>query len=173
MIFRLPDAVSGPIEVRKDSPVSFGFLRFSAIGGVFILLAGCGSGSGNTTGGGVGGGGGNNPTTVTFTVTGGTPTAVATQIGSGAFTSATLSGGSLTLSVPSGTTNFAVAFVCPPLTSYTPPETEQYVYEASTLDGTSFSEWCLGGSSNEATGTLTGAVDASRSPGLRMLEFML
>jgi hypothetical protein len=156
MIFRLPDAVSGPIEVRKDSPVSFGFLRFSAIGGVFILLAGCGSGSGNTTGGGGGGGGGNNPTTVTFTVTGGT-----------------LSGGSLTLSVPSGTTNFAVAFVCPPLTSYTPPETEQYVYEASTLDGTSFSEWCLGGSSNEATGTLTGAVDASRSPGLRMLEFML
>jgi hypothetical protein len=101
----------------------------------------------------------------------GTPTAVATQIGSGSFTAATLSSGSVTLSVPAGTTNFAVAYVCQGASTLGNIQTNytyQYVFESSTADGTSLSETCAfagiaGGTGN--SGTLTGSVDASAIPG--------
>jgi len=158
--------------------VSFGMIRLSALSGVFILIAGCGgsAGGGSGSGGSGGGGGGGSPTTVTFRITGGSPAAVATQTGSGAFTAATLSSNSLTLNLPSGTTNFAVAWVCPPtnIGTATSPmaETDQYVDEASTLDGTSFSVSSCGGTtpSSGATGTLTGSVDASAISGTQYLE---
>jgi hypothetical protein len=105
---------------------------------------------------------------VTFTVNGGTPTAVATKIGSGSFTAATLSSGKLTLSLPIGTTSFAVAYACPSVSSASstlgPPVSllEERVFEASTLDGTSFTQSCLDiALATAATGTLTGSVDAS------------
>jgi len=138
------------------------------------LIAGCGGSGGSTSGGGGGGGGNNNSTTVTITIIG-SPTAVATLVGSGTFTAATLSNGSLTLSLPSGTTNFGVAFVCPPVTvtaSTTYQETNQNIIEASTLDGTTFSWSCPASSSSGATGTLTGSVDTSAFSGASDVEIL-
>jgi hypothetical protein len=86
----------------------------------------------------------------------GTPTALATQVGSGSFTTATLTSGTLTLNIPSGTTNFAVAYVCS-----TPSSTMQTVLEASTLDGTSYSASYCPSNATVPTATLTGSGDAS------------
>jgi hypothetical protein len=159
--------------------MSRGMFCLSVLSGVFILMAGCGGSSSSSSSGGSGGGGGNggggngggNSTNVTFAITG-TPTAVATKIGSGSFTAATLTDGSLTLSLPDGTTNFAVAYVCPSVnvgsTTSQRMETNEDVVEASTLDGTSFSESCpvlTSTGSTGSTGTLTGSVDASAIPG--------
>jgi hypothetical protein len=77
-------------------------LRLSICFVLLACLAGCGGSSGS-----------GKPTTVTYTFTGPAPTAVATQIGSGAYTQATLASGQLTLSVPSGETNFSIAYLCP------------------------------------------------------------
>ena len=160
---------------EKVLPMSSGLIRLSALGGTLLLIAGCGGsaggGSGNGGSGGNGGGGGSSSTTVTFTITGG-PTAVATKIGSGSFTAATLSNGSLTLSLPSGTTNFAVAYVCPPVTVTSYQETVQSVVEGSTLDGTSFSVSCSTGASAGATGTLTYSVDASAISGASYVDLI-
>ncbi|HTW78808.1 MAG TPA: hypothetical protein VME23_04590 [Terracidiphilus sp.] len=136
-----------------------------------LVASGCGGSSGSTGGG--GGGGDNNPTTVTVTFTGATPTAVASQIGTGSFTAATLSSNSLSLSIPHGTTNFAVAYVCQivpnSVNGYQATVTDQVVIEASTLDGTLFSRDCASGTSSATTGTLTGSVDASAIPGANYL----
>ncbi len=151
-----------------------GMIRISPLVIVLVLLSGCGgSSSGGSSSGGSGGGGGNNGTTVTFTITG-SPTGVATQIGAGAFTAATLSDNKLTLSLPEGTTNFAVAYVCPPLTMTfaSPPETQEFdetVIEASTLDGNSFTGYCNSLSSSSESGTLTGTVDTSAISGINSL----
>src|SRR5579863_3057526 len=151
--------------------MSFALIRVSILGGALMLIAGCGWSSGGGSGSG-GSGGGGNPTTVTFTVTGGTPTAVATSTGTGSFTAATLTAGKLTLDLPSGTTNFAMAFVCPPvsLTASQFLETFENVFEASTLDGTSFSQSCPTTPTAGSTGTLTGAVDANAIAGASFLN---
>lgn len=193
-------------------------LRFSALGAVLSLIAGCGGstvssigGSSSGNGGGSGGDGsssftntgaggpvctssgnssaissgtpsssgntagssggtGGDPTVVTFAMTNGTPMAVAVQIGSGPFTAATPTSGQITLSLPGGTSNFAVAFVCQAPSGGGPDEYVEYVYEASTLDGTSFSEFCDSPNINQATGTLTGFVDATKIPGYSSVE---
>jgi len=80
-----------------------------------MLMAGCG---GFIISGGLGSGGNGKPTSVTVTFSGTMPTTVATRIGSGAFAVATITSGQLSLQIPAGTTNFAVAFVCPPETFY-------------------------------------------------------
>ncbi len=136
---------------------------------VALMTAGCGGGSGTTSGGG-GGGGGNPPTTVTFTFRGPTaPAAAAVQIGSGPFALQTVSSGQLSLSVPNGTKNFAVAYVCP---SFDPGggnvvRNFEFLYEASTDDGTSFSPTpCPHFAAADQPGTLTGSVDASAIPGV-------
>ena len=141
------------------------------------VIVGCGGssgGGGNSGGGGLGGGGGNSPTTVTFTISGPAPTAVATQVGSGSFTAATLTSGQVTLSIPSGTTKFAFAYVCPA----TPPtngdiataQTFQGVVEASTADGTAFTGTCPKAASTVATAPLTGSIDASAVSGASTLQ---
>jgi hypothetical protein len=65
-----------------------------------------------------------------------------------------------------GTTTFAVAYVCPPAPASSAtsiPLTEEHVFYASTLDGTSFPEACPDVQPpSGAMGTLTGSVDASR-----------
>jgi len=145
--------------------------RFSICVVLMACLAGCGGSSGGT-GGCVTdcGSGGGNPTTVTVTFTGATPTAVATQIGSGSYTALTPAS-SVTLTLPSGTTNFAVAYVC--TTTYPPSgitpslEVGQGVVEASTLDGVNLVEACPSTTTtNPATGALTGAIDGSAVPGV-------
>jgi hypothetical protein len=130
------------------------------------LLAGCGGSSGNSGGG--GGGGGNQPTAVTFTSAAAAPVAVAAQVGTGAFTSQTLSSGSFTLSIPDGTSNFAVAYVCPAQTSTVggtqTATTLEEVLELSTRDGTAFSLSCPKTPATPANGILTGKVDVSAIP---------
>ena len=158
-------ALSGEAEMKRMSVSRW--LRLG-IGGLGLSLAvGCGGGS---SGGGTGGGGGN-PTTVTFTVKGAAPTAVAARVGFGAFTPETLTSGTLTLSIPSGTTSFAVAYACPPLASpltglVSGTITRQTVLEASTADGTSFFLGCAEVPASGQTGTLTGSVDATAIPAL-------
>jgi len=128
-----------------------------------VCLAGCGGGSngGSGGGGGTGGGtgGGGSSTTVTYTFTGGTPTAVATQIGTGAYTQASLQSGALTLSIPSGTTNYSVAYVCP-----TSISSIENVIDASIEDGTSFTEICNNWTAPQS-GLATLQVNASAIPG--------
>jgi len=105
-------------------------------------LAGCGGGSNSSSSG--GGGGGQSPTTVTYTFTGAAPTAVASRVGSGAYAAATLQSSKLTLSIPNGTTEYAVAFACPntSLGIVNFSSNEEFVVQRSILDGTSFTEFC-------------------------------
>jgi len=127
-------------------------------------LAGCG-GSSNSNSSGRGGNGGGSPTTVTYTFTGATPTTVATQIGAGSYTAATLQSGKLTLSIPSGTTDYAVAFLCPPTNVALPTNwSQENVLLRSTQDGASFTENCLSPASPDM-GLATVQVDASAIPG--------
>jgi hypothetical protein len=105
---------------------------------------------------------------VTYTFTGAMPTAVATKIGTGAYTQATLASGKLSISVPSGTSNFAVAYVCPALPWFVPPFTNEYVYQASTLDGTSFGGSCTNTASPQY-GTATVQVNTSAIPAAHMV----
>jgi hypothetical protein len=141
------------------------FLTFLAPALACLAISGCG-GSGGTHG--------DCGCPANFTIVtvkfAGTPTEVATQIGSGSFTAATLSSGSVTLNVPAGTTNFAVAYVCQGTSTLGDIQTNytyQYVFEASTLDSTSLSETCAfaGLTGTGSSGTLTGSVDASAIPG--------
>ena len=133
--------------------------RFSFCVFVMACLAGCGGSSG----GGSTGGGGGSSTTVTYTFTGATPTAVATKVGSGEYTQATLASGKLSISLPSGTANYSIAWVCPPPPMSSPPAIDESVIEASVQDGTSFSLYCP--DSNATTGTATVQVDASAIAG--------
>jgi len=109
---------------------------------VALAMGGCG---GSVMPGNNGGG---PTTTVTFTFdsAGAMPAVVATRIGSGAFAPATLSSNVLTLSIPEGTTDFAVAYLCPTYPYFSGGiqygYNDQYVVEAGTGDGTSFTESC-------------------------------
>jgi len=129
-----------------------------------LTIAGCGGSGGGTTtctGADCGGGTGPPPTTVTVTFGGGVPTVAAAKIGTGAFISQTVSGNKLTLSIPNGTTNYAVAAVCPALGT----AQWEFVWEASTADGTSLDFYCE--YTNASQGTLTGSLDASALPGVQ------
>ncbi len=139
----------------------------SVLGLSLALLAGCGGGSG---GGGWTGGGGATPSTVTFKFSGGTPSAAAARIGSASFTAQTLSAGTLTLTIPSGTTNFAVAYVCTLPLSAQVQVPEQFVFEASTADGSSFTAPCPTALPSSQTGTFTGSMDASGIPGATLVD---
>jgi hypothetical protein len=136
-------------------------LKFLAPAAICLIVSGCGGAAGGGGGGGGngGGGGGNTPATVTVSFAG-TPTALAAQVGSRAFTTATLASGTLTLNIPSGTTNFAVAYICPD-GGYT----QQIVLEASTLDATSYSAPYCASTATLPTGTLTGSGDVSAIAG--------
>ena len=139
--------------------------RLSVIGLCAALIAGCGGGAGTTGGG----GGGNNSTTVTFTFGGlNMQTEVAAKIGTGAFTPQTLSGNTLTLTIPSGTSNYAMAYVCSGQVSGLPAQFE-YVWEASISDGTSPGQSCPVVSQ---TGTLTGSLDATAIGGVQSFQII-
>jgi hypothetical protein len=144
------------------------FLRLSLCGVVVASLAGCGGGSngGSSGGGGGGNGGGGSPTTVTYDFTSGVnPAVVATKIGTGAYTQATLTSGKLKISVPSGTSNFSVAYLCPPVTGQTPEPSHEYIYQNSTLDGTSFAGYCYEPGAAPQESFVTVVVDASAIQG--------
>lgn len=132
---------------------------------VLVMLGGC---SGGSSVGSSASGGANNPTTVTFNFRGAMPTVVAAKIGSGVFTAQTFNSGVLSFSIPSGASTFAVAYLCPAFSggSTNPTQTYQFVIEASTADGTSFSPPpCPHLASPDPPGTLTGSIDASSVAG--------
>jgi hypothetical protein len=114
--------------------------------GLALAVIGCSSGG---TGNGTPNGG--NGATVTVTFTGPTPVAVATQVGAGSFTSVA-PGNQVTLTLPSTTTKYAVAFLCPPAGS--PTFNAETVVEATAQDGTSLTENCF--AAPPGTGTATG-----------------
>lgn len=127
--------------------------------GMLCTLIGCSGGS--SSGGGAGGGGG---TTITVTFTGiGNPTAVAVKIGTGFFAPATLQGNQLTFTLPNGTTNYAIAWVCPISDSVTFEE----IREATVEDGTALTMLCVRNPTPTPTpsGSATGIVDASAIAG--------
>lgn len=108
-------------------------LRLSVLGMALLLIAGCGGGSntgsntggsgggapgsGGGGGGGNGGGSGDQATTITFGFISGTPTQVAVKVGSGNYTAENLTSGKLTISVPSGTTTYSVAYPLPAIST--------------------------------------------------------
>jgi len=141
--------------------MSSSILRLSFCFFLLAGLAGCG-GSSNR-----GSSGGGNATIVTYTFTGPAPTAVATQIGSGGYTQATLTSGKLTISVPSGETNYSVAYLCPSIT-INPWVNQEYINQASTLDGTSFSGTCNPYPSQGGLATVQ--VDATAIPGAEWIN---
>jgi hypothetical protein len=157
-------------------------LRLSVLGVVLLLIAGCGGGSnaasnsggsgggtggsGGGNGGGNGGGSGDQSTTITFNFLSGTPTQLAVKVGSGNYTAETLTSNKLTISIPSGTTTYSIAYVCPPA-----PNSNSFVQENiqfdSIEDGTTASGSCVGplnGITTPAMGNLTGTVNASAFP---------
>jgi hypothetical protein len=102
---------------------------------------------------------------VTFTFTGAMPAAVATKVGSGAYTQATPESGKVSISVPSGETNYAVAYLCPPVTGDNPPESSEIVYQASTQDATTLTGGCNEPSTTTPqTGLATVEVNAAAFP---------
>lgn len=130
---------------------------------VAASIAGCGGGA--TSNGGMGAGGGNLPpsnSTITITFTDGTPLAVATQIGNGPFTAASLQNNTLTL--PAGTTKYAVAYVCP--TMFSLGSGFEFVIEATVQDGSAYSVSCM---APPAFITGTFQVDASAFPTTRVV----
>ena len=123
-------------------------MRLSWIGlpicaSLLALLTGCGGSSGTslTTGG--------NPQTVAFTFIGGTPTAAAVQTGTNTFSAATLQSNALSVSVPSGTTDYSIAYVCPVSNGVT----SEFVIQASTKDGSAFTLSCYGQNMGSASGS--------------------
>jgi hypothetical protein len=145
------------------------FVRLCILFSLFVGIVGCGGSSPSGNGGSNGDGGGGSSTAVTVMFRGATPTAVAAKIGSGAFIAQTIDSGAVTLSLPSGTTNFAVAFVCPAIAvmsggAQIGQTAQESVIEASTLDGTSLTEACGATPQSVQTGALTGSVDASAIP---------
>ncbi len=139
--------------------------RWFVAGLCAALITGCGGG-GTTTGcTGANCNGGGNPTTVTFNFSGpNLPTTVAAKIGTGSFSAQTLSGNTLTLSIPSGTSNYAVAYLCPTVAA----NQYEYVWEANTADGTSWTYTCEYNES-QTPPTLTGSLDASAVSGAQSL----
>lgn len=147
--------------------MSVAILRFSALCCVVTLVAGCG---GSSIGGGSAAGGGSTPTVVTFNFTIATPTVVAARVGAGLFTTQTLNSRSLSLSIPNGTTNFSVAYACTLPLSAQVQVPEQFVFEASTADGSSFTAPCPMAVPSSQTGAFTGSVDASGIPGATLVD---
>jgi len=121
-------------------------------------LAGCGGSSSTSPSTGP------TSTTVVYTFQGEAPSAVTVQIGTGSYTPASLQSGQLSLSIPNGTTDYAIAYVCPEAAGLGDVVTAEYVIEASTTDGNSFSTTCNGVSGS--TGNATGSVDTSAIAGV-------
>jgi hypothetical protein len=114
-------------------------------------------------------------TTVAITFSDPKPVAFAEKIGTGNWTSATLpSSGTLLVQLPSGTTQYGVAFLCTSTRSGSQVNVEQ-ILEADSRDGTTFSlQLCLPDSSGSPpTGSFTGTFDASAIPGTNSVQISI
>jgi len=136
-------------------------LRLSVLGVVLSVVAGCGGSPSGGTGGSA------NLTTITYSFSNPAPAAVAVKIGSGSFTAATVTGGALSFTLPDGTNDFGVAYVCPGFSPF-PGDVEalEFLRYNTALDDTKYAGGCLssasGGSGGTgSSGTLTGSVNTS------------
>src|SRR5271157_530548 len=94
------------------------------------------------------------------------PTAVAEQINAGTWAVATVpTSNPLTITLPAGTTNYGLAYVCPP--GGPGSLNNEYVIEATIQDGTSYALTCVG---DLPTGSITGTVVASAFPTVSYVE---
>ena len=85
------------------------------------------------------------------------PQAVATKTGDGGFVAASLQGNALSLTLPTGTTKYGIAYVCPVFN-------DEFVIEATTQDAMALNVSCPGPSAS-TLGLATGSVDASAIAG--------
>jgi hypothetical protein len=148
------------------------FLLVLAVAVVFAGLTACGGGSGGGSSS-----GGNTPpppanTNVVYTFSAPAPTAIATQIGSAAWTAGTVPGNNqFTVSIPSGTTTYGIAFMCPVAQFGTNRLTLENVIEANVSDGAALGVGCPVATS-PATGTATGSADVSAIPGAQQFSIV-
>lgn len=125
------------------------FLGMVIVGILTALVIGCGGGPGVAPQG----------TVVVATFAGALqPRAVATKTGDGAFVAASLQGNVLSLTLPTGTTKYGIAYVCAQFD-------DEFVIEATTQDATALNVSCPGPSAS-TLGLATGSVDASAIPGV-------
>jgi hypothetical protein len=123
-----------------------------------MCISGCGGGSS----------GGPTPAELVISISfGGTavPRAVAAQIGTNSWKTAALQGGTLGLTLPSGTTNYGIAYVCG-----TEAYNFEYVIYATVQDGSPLQLNCS--TVPTSTGVATGMVNASNIPGTAKVEII-
>ncbi len=116
-------------------------------------LSGCAGSGGMSGGGGTG-------TTVTASFTGATmPSGVAYQVGTGKFQQLTVSGASASFTVPSGSSAYGFAYVCPTFAAGNSYSNETII-QATTTDTTSLSMACP-----SLSGSVNATFDVSAIPG--------
>jgi hypothetical protein len=111
------------------------------------------------------------PNSVTITFAAPTPVAFAQKIGAGNWTAASPSGGQLVVQLPSGTTQYGVAFVCQSVRSGTAVD-QQFMIQADIKDGNTYTlQQCLPDLSLPLpTASFTGSFDATAIAGASQVE---
>ena len=138
---------------------------FVALLAASFLMSACGGGNSSS------GSNNNNPppatgTAISVSFGGAAPIALAEQIGTGNWTAASLQGSTLSFTVPSGTANYAIAYLCPTWQGMGPVNSE-YVIEATTADATTYTAYCI---PSFTPGTISGNFDASAIPNTANVE---
>jgi hypothetical protein len=160
---------------RKSSTIlpTFGYALLPSC--LIMIAAGCGGGGQNAI---------TSPTptptpvisnTVAVTFLAPMPVAVAEQIGAGNWTSTSLPvSGILPVGLPSGTTQYGVAFLCTRTASGSPVNNE-WIVEADLKDGSSYSlQLCNPNSPvSPPTGNISGSVDATAISGTNSLDIFV
>jgi hypothetical protein len=103
-----------------------------------------------------------------------TPVAVAEKIGTGNWTATSLPGNtSLVIQLPSGTTQYGIAFICTSIQSGAQVNSE-WIIEADLKDGSSFSpQVCNPNNPTPPTGSYTGTFDATAFPATATVDISL
>jgi hypothetical protein len=136
--------------------MSFFVVKMSFGAALFLLLVGCAGNSSTPTPG---------NKTVSVKFGGVPPSAVATQMGSASFMLAPISAdNTVSLTLPAGTTNYAIAYVCSSATLI-----NERVIQADAQDATSLRASCPL-RSQPTLGAATGTVDASAIAGTAKVE---
>ncbi|HLW52135.1 MAG TPA: hypothetical protein VKW06_04765 [Candidatus Angelobacter sp.] len=103
------------------------------------------------------------PTVVTVSFGTGAPVAAAAQMGAGTFSAVPIQGSQISVTLPPGTTRYAIAYVCPPRVLGTVTDNSVFVIEATVQDGSALNSSCV--RSVPAMASVTGTVDATAIAG--------
>jgi hypothetical protein len=137
------------LRVRPIASVALAIITLCTI----PLVTGCGGGS---TGSGSGSGSGSTGTTIQYKVTGATPSVAVVQVNGGAWTTLAFSGSSATFTVPTATSTYAVALLCPVSSG----EVDETIYETSASDTVSPTSGACSATPTLATTNVTYNVSA-------------